>query len=330
MNIFNKSVVGLEIDAKEIRAVHLEGKPGKPYLQTFARFPLNEGIVKDGKVQAPDELGVALSTFWSRENIKCREIVLGVNNQDVIVRFADFPKVPKEKLDSLIRFQAQEYIPIPLEEVELDYTITGETSNNDGDFYHVLLVAGRKKMLFDFIEAMQDAHLNILDIGVSILSVTRLIPDELKDLPIAIINLSNDFGNIVIMNKNEPGMARTFNYNAHMTSLIREFHERNVDIEYLVGDDIMERICDTLANEIRSSILYFQNQNPDMVFQNIILTGSMSRVRCLAGRLQTLMDTNIHGIRDIFKENENGVDMSFFQASDYASCISLALRGLEV
>ena len=48
MGIFKKSVVGIEIDTTEIRAVNLEGTSDKPRLISYGRQPLNNGIVKDG------------------------------------------------------------------------------------------------------------------------------------------------------------------------------------------------------------------------------------------------------------------------------------------
>ena len=331
MGVFKKSSVGLEIDSKEIRAVHVTGKPERPYLCTFARFPLNEGIVKDGKVLKENELGVALSTMWARENIKGRDVILGVNNQDIIVRFANFVKVPKDKLDNLIRFQAQEHIPIPIEEVELDYSVIGEESSDEGTFLKILLVAGKKKMLFDFIASLKAAKLNIVDIGASMLSISGILPREICDLPIAVVNLSNDFGNIIILNNGEPGMARTINYHKDIISVVKELNEKNPDIGYDIDDTRMDSICAILASEIRSSVLYFHNQNSNAIFCDIILTGKLSKIKCLAERLKQLTETNVRVVSyNESRINLTGVDAFSGHEPDFAICTNLAIRGLEV
>ena len=331
VGVFKKSSVGLEIDSKEIRAVHVTGKPERPYLCTFARFPLNEGIVKDGKVLKENELGVALSTMWARENIKCRDVILGVNNQDIIVRFANFIKVPKDKLDNLIRFQAQEHIPIPIEEVELDYTVIREESNDEGTFLKILLVAGKKRMLFDFIASFKAAKLNIVDIGASMLSVTRLVPKGIYDLPVAVVNLSNDFGNIIILNNGEIGMARTINYNKDIVSIVKELNENKFEFGYTIENSLLDSICATLADEIRSSVLYYQNQNSNTIFRDIILTGNLARIKNLTERLKQLINANVMIVSQ--KEsgiNLTGLNLASYQEPDYAICTNLAIRGLEV
>ncbi|MDI9483734.1 MAG: pilus assembly protein PilM [Bacillota bacterium] len=330
MDIFKKSVVGIEVDSAEIRAVHIEGKADRPNALAFAKMPLNKGIVQDGKVLDTYGLGAALSALWANENIKSRDVILGVNNHDVIVRFADYPKVPEDKLDGMIRFQSQEYIPIPLDEVELDYAVIGETVNDEGTFLKVLLVAGKKKMLFDFIASLQAARLNILDIGVSMLSVSRIVPEQIRNLPVAVVNLTNDFVNIVIMNKNEPGMARTFNYPSDMAPYVKEITARN-NFSGRLENEVADGICDVLAGEIRSSVIYYHNQNPDAVFNNIILTGSLAKVKCISDKLMNLTETNVKAV----SPSELGINLSRLDkgssfTSDFAICTSLAIRGLEV
>lgn len=337
MGILQKSAVGLEIDSKEIKAVHLSGNPDKPHLRTFCRFPLRDGVVKDGKVFSAGELGVALATMWTRENIKCRDVILGVNNQDIIVRFANFVKVPEDKLDNLIRYQAQEYIPIPIEEVELDYSIIGEENHDDENYYNVLLVAGKKKMLFDFMTSIQSAHLNIVDIGVSMLSFTKLVPNELSDLPLVVVNLSYDFGNIVIVDNKKPGMARTISFSREITQIADELSSKSPGDDCIIGDEciiddaLLDRFCSTLATEIRSSVLYYQSQKPNAVFHKILLIGSLVRVKNLVERLRQFTDTDVV----VFSQKRSGVNLIgannvLYNDSDYAICTNLAIRGLEV
>ncbi|HEY8500971.1 MAG TPA: pilus assembly protein PilM, partial [Clostridia bacterium] len=259
-------------------------------------------------------------------------VILGVNNQDVIVRFAEYPKVSEEKLDGIIRFQSQEYIPIPLDEVELDYSVIGETVNSEGTFFKVLLVAGKKKMLFDYIASLQAARLKILDIGVSMLSVSRILPEEIRGLPVAVLNLTNDFVNIVIMNKNEPGIARTFNYPPDLAPHIKEITARDASyVSFGKGADVMDEICDLLAGEIHSSVIYYNNQNPDAVFNNIILTGSLAKVKYISEKLMDLTETNV---KTVFP-SDLGINLSrlgagLWSAADFTICASLAIRGLEV
>jgi len=322
MGIFEKSVVGIEFDSTEIRAIHLKGTPGKPRLVTYGRMQLQEGAVKDGKVQSPWLLSEAISNMWEKYGIKCRNVILGINNQDIIVRFAAFPKVPEDKIDNMIRFQSENYIPIPIEETELDYAVLGEDISVAPLQLKVLLVAARKQMLFDYINAMNKARLNVIDIGVSMLSLERLIPISLKNVPLIIVNLSNDFGNIVISDGKKLGFARTFSYNTVVIEAIKNCK---------IDEKMLETFCEFIAGEIRSSVFYYQNQYPNVNIQEIAITGGLSRINGFTQRLKENLEINVYSFDGLegFDTNNSKNNTDLFFSADFAVCASLALRGLE-
>ena len=63
------------------------------------------------------------------------------------MRFASFPKVPEDKIRSMIYFQAQEYMPVSIEELELDYVVVSEKKTEEGEFINVVLVGQERKCL---------------------------------------------------------------------------------------------------------------------------------------------------------------------------------------
>lgn len=326
MKLFNHSAVGMEIDSGEIRIVQMEGKPERSTMKAFARLPLKKGIVEEGRVNNAEELGSALSELWLKAGVSCRDVVLGVNNQDIIVRFATLPKVPLDKLDNLIRFQSIDYIPIPVEEIELDYTIIGEMNNEAGSFYKVLLVAGRKKMLFAFLDAFKKARLNISDITASMLSMSRLLPNDLQDESVAMVNLSNDFGNIVILDRGEIGIARTFKYPGDFNpSRPEEF------MDHAPVRQVPDGFCSFLAEEIRSSVRYYRNQNPEADFRHFAFTGCVSRINGMIPKMKQLLESNVF-LLDLKQLGGNlaGEANSMNVATDYSICACLAIHGLEV
>lgn len=331
MGIFKRNIVGMEIDSKEIRVVHMEGTPDKPVFRAFASQLLEKGVVKEGKVVKPDKLGTAISMLWTREKIKCRDVILGINNQDIIVRFATLPKLPKDKLENLIRFQSTDYIPVSFEDIELDYSVIGEVENDSGGVsLKVLLVAGRKNMLFDFLDAFKKARLNLNDIAPSMLSMDKLLPKEVKGHSVAVINLSQDFGNIVLYDHNAPGMARSFGYPVDILPVMTSFTDKKHNTGIASFDNgTIEAMCQFLAGEIRTSVQYYRNQNAEADFQHIILTGGISSAKGLVDHLQQLMDTNVT-LLDVPVSPQINEKPSPFYASDYSICIGLAIRGLEV
>jgi type IV pilus assembly protein PilM len=319
MGIFGgKSVAGVEINAFEIRLVELAGSRNAVKLLNAGSKALPEGAVKEGRVLTPEAVSRALVQLWEELRIKTRQVILGVSNQDILVRFALFPKVPQNKLDNLVRFQAQEYLPISINDVELDYMVTGEEKTEDAEQYRILLVAGRKNMINDFMLAFEAADLKILDIDISTLALARLVPAEAADGACMVVNLGAEQINILILSASYPQLART------LTTGFPVAGGR-------IGQEEIERITGVLAGEIRASIGYFQSQSRGPGIDRLYLCGCGGHVHGISTSLSELLDIQV-AIIDPFEKVNNITAAGIKKgggASDFSVSMSLALRGLE-
>lgn len=330
MAIFGrKSIAGIEIDSTEIRAVELGGTAGSPSLLASGRVPLPEGAVKDGKILKTQVVGEALFRLWTEAGIKTREVILGVSNQDVLMRFAFFPKVPPDKLDNMIKFQAQEFLPIPISEVELDYMVLGEVAGERGPMLHVLLVAARRPMLNEFISALDMAQLNAEDIDASNLALMRLLPQADRSKTVAMVNIYGKMAGIMMLSNGIPGLARMAVINtASKGSLVSPAELETFTQSAASSEDGMNQ--SSLIGELKSSLAYFQNQMHYPTVEKILICGAATREVGLVEKLQNDIGLRIELIDPL--RNFAKISSKHFsgrEAVDYAICISLALRGLE-
>lgn len=316
MGLIGKSIVGLELDSCEIRAVELSGSIKKPSVSAWGRVRLPQGMVRDGKIVDPANLPKYFEMLWKSSNFKSREVILGVNNQDVIVRFASFPKVPQDKIRSLIKFQAQDYIPVPLDDVELDYVVVGEKKTEEGEFINVVLVAARKKMLGDYLQGLLDAKLRVKEIDSSMLAIGRASLVGIEDSTFAVAGYNNDIANILIFKNGILGMARSF-------SFPQSSNECSDD-----GEPDHNMIADILFGEIRSSLGYYRMQNNENI-NKIYLIGIGSNSRDAADKLSQSTGLSVV-LAQPYKALETGMvkNNSTFKANDYIVSVSLAMRGL--
>ena len=119
-----KSLVGLEIEAGSIAATEVRANGGAR-VSAAAIGPLAPEAFSDGEVGDGDALVAALKSLFA-ENKLSKRVRLGIANQRVVVRTLRLPAIedPKE-LDAAIRFQAQEQIPMPLDQAILDHRVVG-------------------------------------------------------------------------------------------------------------------------------------------------------------------------------------------------------------
>ena len=144
-----KSVIGCEITANEIRAVEIAKENGNYKILAMGYIPLEEGVVGEAFIRDSDKFNDAITQLIAQGNFQTTDVAIGVNNENVLMRYATFPKVDNDKLRNMILLQAQEFIPIPIQEMEVDFVVAGETvGEDDTPQVNVMLIAARKQILF--------------------------------------------------------------------------------------------------------------------------------------------------------------------------------------
>lgn len=349
MRLFRKGIVGIDIDSMEIRAVEISEISKKPKIVSIGKVSLEEKVVREGKIEDPEMVAKALRELWVRYKIKSKFAIFGVNNSDVIVRFALFPKIPEEKLARLIKFQASDYIPYTLDDVELDHSIVSEVERDGMDMYNVLLVAAQKSMLYQSIKALSFAGLSIKDIKSSTLVMDRLVPAKYSNTAVVMVNICFDGCNILIIDKGVPALARTIIFSDSINGSLRKIYKKDTD-EYLEQNinrpitteeksksEEMSKVVEFIAENIRASITYYYSQNAGSKIEKTYLVGPIAcnkeivedlikktEVHYEEYHIETLQPYH-HLYERLSKHFANGR-----QATEYAIAFSLALHGLEV
>jgi len=170
--------VGLDVEAGSIAAAELR-QNGAVELVNAAVEPLGPGAFHEGEVGDPDVLSEALKEFFSRHKLSKR-VRLGVGNQRVIVRTVRLPAIedPKE-LEAAVRFQAQEQIPMPLDQAVLEHQVVGGVPAEEGQApqIDVMVVAARREMVSALIRPLRQAGLEPIGVDLSAFGMIRALAE---------------------------------------------------------------------------------------------------------------------------------------------------------
>jgi type IV pilus assembly protein PilM len=168
--------VGLEIEADSIAAVEVKAN-GVPRVAASAIGELPAGAFEEGEVADADGLVAGLKSLFAEHKLSKR-VRLGVANQHVVVRTVRLPAIedPKE-LAAAVRFQAQEQIPMPLEQAVLEHQVVGGVPAEEGAApqVDVVVVAARREMVVSFLEAVRRAGLQPVGIDLSAFAMIRAL-----------------------------------------------------------------------------------------------------------------------------------------------------------
>jgi type IV pilus assembly protein PilM len=170
------NVVGLEIEAGSLAATEIAVN-GSAQVARSAIGPLDPGAFHEGEVLDPERLAAALKSLFDEHKLSKR-VRLGVGNQGVVVRTVRLPAIedPKE-LAAAVRFQAQEQVPMPLDQAVLEHQVVGGVPAEEGGAAQVdvIVVAARRDMVASFVQPIRNAGLEPVGVDLTAFGMIRAL-----------------------------------------------------------------------------------------------------------------------------------------------------------
>jgi type IV pilus assembly protein PilM len=206
-----RTLVGLDIEPTYLAAAEVTVN-GSIAVTRAVTEPLDPGIMRDGEVTDRERLAEALRDFFKQHKLGKR-VRLGVANQRIVVRTVDLPPLPEGKeLETALRFQAQDHIPMPLDQAVLDHRSLGIVTTPDGQRSRVVLVAARRDMVDHLVGAARAGGLRPEGVDLSAFAMVRSLgagaPPDSAVLYLAlggIANLAISVGRLCLFTRTVPG-----------------------------------------------------------------------------------------------------------------------------
>jgi type IV pilus assembly protein PilM len=169
-----RNVVGLDVEPSHLAAAEASAN-GHVVVERAAVGPLAPGLVRDGEVTDPEGLAAALKQFFAEHKLPKR-VRVGVANQRIVVRTIELPPIDDvRELETAVRFQAQEHIPMSLDQAVLDFHLLGRVQTEQGERSRVVLVAARRDMIDRMLNAVRGAGLRAEGIDLSAFAMIRAL-----------------------------------------------------------------------------------------------------------------------------------------------------------
>ena len=290
--------VGLDVGTSAVRAVELVLGREQVTLTRFGQVALAPGAVVGGEVVDAPAVAAAIRRLWREAGFRARTVVAGVGNQRVVVRQADFPAMSDEDLRSALQFQAQDLIPIPVEDAILDFQTVEQFATSDGEMIRILLVAAQRDMVRLLLAALEGGGLSASIVDLIPFALMRGLtqPSLVHDLEPtvdAIVCVGASITNVVVHQRGVPEFVRMLGVGGDditqgianelgidgdtAEDLKRRSHPDSPDDLESRTAQIVTAHSTLLIEEIRGSLDYYQAQPEASPIGRIILTGGGSR-----------------------------------------------------
>jgi type IV pilus assembly protein PilM len=150
-----RSVVGLDIGSSALKAVELKPVRGGYELTHIAHQSLQSDTIVDGHIIDLNHVSDCINRVWSEHGIKTNQIATSLSGHAVIVKRITLPAMSEEELDEQIHWEAEQYIPFDINDVNLYHEVLGYDSS--GQNMDVLLVACKRDKIAQFTQVISQA-----------------------------------------------------------------------------------------------------------------------------------------------------------------------------
>ena len=311
-----RKVVGLDIGTTAVRAAEVSVRRGQVVLERIGQAGLPDGAVVDGEVEDPAAVAIAIKDLWRRTRISSRRVIIGVANQRVVVRLVDLPWMQPDELRSSLGFQAGDYLPIPVDQTELDYAVISEHEAPGGQrLLRVLLVAAQKEMLAGHLEAVREAGLRPEGIDLNPIALLRSLGPVagFEESAEALIDVGARVTNMVVHDNGVLRFVRILLMGGEdVTSTLEQALEvdhdtaertkltasAGGDVDPEAGDLVAQRL-EVLVEEVRGSLDFYQSQEDATPLGRMVVSGGGSLLGPLVERLQAVTGVPVERSRTL-------------------------------
>lgn len=280
--------LAIDIGTYTIKAI--SGKPGKKVTVDKAVESFNTlGVVVPTDDNQIEKLAEVVSNLISDHKLPSTDVRLSLPESVVTTKIISMPRLSDAELASAIGWQAEQYIPIPPEELSLEYKILFRPKkSNQNEQMRVLLVGTRKSLVDKFITTFNYLGIEPTLLETQILSVVRSLQFEATDPTTLVAHLGANTMTLAVIHQGE--LAFVFNHLSGSQTLTKALQQTiGLDAEQaeqykrqygLDPAQFQGKVQAALAPSVKvltdamlKAIRYFVGQNPSANIQRVVLSG---------------------------------------------------------
>jgi type IV pilus assembly protein PilM len=346
-----KSVVGLDVGSSAVKAVELVQRGRNRGFELthlgVARVPA-EAIVQGAFLNAA-AITESIREAIDNAKIRNKNVAAAVCGHSVIVKKVSLPVMTREELDEQIRWEAEQYIPFDVNEVNLDFQIL-DSADSQGQM-DVLLVAAKKDLIDDYVQVISEAGLTPVAIDVAAFAVENAFEANYqtgKQDTVALVNLGAQVVNISIISGGVPCFTRDITtagnqYTEEIQKALSISFDEAERIKLGGGDSgqdvvpqeveqAMQSVTETVIGEISRSLDFFAATSSDTRIERVYLSGGAARVSGLRNAFQERSGMPVEIMNPLSRMLPSGrFEQSYLDdvAPSLGVGVGLALRKLE-
>jgi len=308
----SKTVVGLDIGSSAVKAVELKAV-GKAYrVAAFATQPVPPDSIVDGAIIDAGAVADAIRrVFEGNKAFKTKDVCASLSGNAVIVKKITLPVMTQSELDESIYWEAEQYIPFDVQDVNLDYQIldagTGPESRGSME---VLLVAAKKEKIGDYTGVIVQAGRTPVIVDVDAFALQNAFETNYGLEPgqvVVLLNAGASAININILQGDQSVFTRDISMggNAYTEAVQKELDlpfesaeqlKKGIPVDGATFEEarpVLRAVTENVLLEIHKTFDFFKATASSDQIHRIVLSGGASRVDAFREMLQERFGTPV-------------------------------------
>lgn len=341
-----KVSVGLDIGFSSIKVVALSKEGGQTKLISLGAISAPQpGMISDADLDL-EATALAIKKLLVAAKIEQNEVIAALPESKVFTRVIDdLPYLSDQELSSAIRYAAEEFIPMPLADVNLNWQILLRSEEKTKKAKTVVLViASPKNAILKYLKVLSMANLRPKVLETEIIAVTRSLvgnnPFSPSSLIIQLGATTTDFATVskgliwLTRSISTGGMALTrilaqqFNFEISQAEEYKKVYGMNQD--QLEGKvyDALKPMLDIITGEAKRVIQAFQTKYPSSPIKRVVLSGGGAKMPGLVVYLANTLSLEVQEADPwyLITKDKSLVGKLAQEAPLYSVAVGLALR----
>lgn len=344
---FPSKIISLDIGSCNTKIVIGKYSKDKVYIDKNIMIKTPVHTVDDGNLIDKRRLSAELENVLRINNIKLKDVNCTTNSTSIINREIVIPKAEDSELDTMIKFEIQQYLPIIMEDYIVQYNVLDTVKNDDSenalDKLRVLVVAYPKNMAEAYLNLLQDAKLKPCALDVNFNSINKLLRSECDingkpystEETVAVIDMGAESINVDILSKGNMNFSRMITSGGNaidkhiaLKKDITLMDAEKMKIQYcdLSGENSIEHMeelnsiikddVNKWMEEINRIIHYYKNKNVGNRIEKVYIHGGSSKLNGIEKYMERGLNLPLVKIKStsnvVLGKGEDGADFEHY------------------
>lgn len=344
-----RQVISIDIGSYSIKVV--EGKFQKNILNInkLVEVKTPEGAIADGKIIDEGFIVATLDKLIKENNIKSKDVIFTTNSSSIINRDILVPSVAEEELDTVVRYEIQQYLPINLNDYVIQYVFLDEIIDDKGIKLKINVTAFPERMALSYYNVINSLSLQPYVLDVNYNSINKLAnfgqftlnDKHIIEGTVAFVDMGATSINVSIFKDGKLDFTRmikiggdnidyALSESMNMSIKSTEFIKMK-EVDLLDGDEgnlkvrTIQRVIDEVLEELERIIQFYKNKSNTSI-DKIYIYGGLSKFKNIDSYLTERLNIKILKINEI-KNINLGNDVLFAKdLSLYLNVIGAIIR----